>query len=216
MAATMSWWPLHLTEIHGPQARPSVWGKPTKVNQTSSNAPSLAAFQPYGETGQLFVVFVGASSQQVFVCSFNGTDWSLHSETKQSCAYSPSLAAFEHNLYLAFTASDGSNGLLICSSPQGTDWSAKTSVNQSSFSAPSLAEFKLSLRAGFISSTQQLWLTSSMDMDFAPKIEQVFGPFSGLVRAVHAHNALVCFRDKPFTLGEFEASVRSVGRGENS
>jgi hypothetical protein len=50
----------------------------------------------------------------------------------------------------------------------------------------------------------------------APRIEQVFGPFAGLVRTVHAHNALVCFRDKPFTRDEFAASVRSVMRGENS
>jgi hypothetical protein len=50
----------------------------------------------------------------------------------------------------------------------------------------------------------------------APIIEQVFGPFTGIVRALHAHNALVCFRDKPFTQGEFEASVRSVVRGEKS
>ncbi len=50
----------------------------------------------------------------------------------------------------------------------------------------------------------------------APRIEQVFGLLSGLVRTVHAHNALVCFRDKPFTVAEFNSSVQSVVRGENS
>ncbi len=50
----------------------------------------------------------------------------------------------------------------------------------------------------------------------APRIEQVFGPLRGLVRTVHAHNALMCFRDKPFTVAEFNSSVQSVVRGENS
>lgn len=50
----------------------------------------------------------------------------------------------------------------------------------------------------------------------APRIEQVFGPFTGLVRSIHAHNALVSFRDKPFTQEEFQKSVRAVLKGENS
>ena len=50
----------------------------------------------------------------------------------------------------------------------------------------------------------------------APRIEQVFGPFTGLVRTIHAHNALVRFRDKPFTQDEFAESVRAVLKGENS
>ena len=50
----------------------------------------------------------------------------------------------------------------------------------------------------------------------APRIKQVFGPFTFLVRAIHAHNALVSFRDRRFTLDEFSESVRTVLRGENS
>jgi hypothetical protein len=50
----------------------------------------------------------------------------------------------------------------------------------------------------------------------APRIEQVFGPLRGLVRTIHAHNALVRFRDKPFTQDEFAESVRAVLNGENS
>ncbi len=49
----------------------------------------------------------------------------------------------------------------------------------------------------------------------APRIEQVAGPLHGIVRIVHAHNALVCFCDKPFTLEEFSSSVQAVVRGEN-
>ena len=33
---------------------------------------------------------------------------------------------------------------------------------------------------------------------------------------VHAHNALLHFRDEPFTQGEFALSVRTVVSGENS
>lgn len=50
----------------------------------------------------------------------------------------------------------------------------------------------------------------------APRIEQVLGPFTGFVRLIHAHNALVSFRDKPFTQDEFAESVRAVLKGENS
>jgi hypothetical protein len=50
----------------------------------------------------------------------------------------------------------------------------------------------------------------------APRIEQVFGPLTGLVRTIHAHNALVRFPDKPFTRDEFAQSVEAVLKGENS
>jgi hypothetical protein len=50
----------------------------------------------------------------------------------------------------------------------------------------------------------------------APRIEQVFGPMVGLVRMIHAHNALVRFREKPFTQDEFGESVRAVLNGEKS
>ena len=39
---------------------------------------------------------------------------------------------------------------------------------------------------------------------------------NGVVRMTHAHNALVRFRDKPFTQEEFQESVRAVLNGENS
>jgi tetratricopeptide (TPR) repeat protein len=50
----------------------------------------------------------------------------------------------------------------------------------------------------------------------APRIEQSFGIYTKLVRLIHAHNALVSFRDKPFTLHEFCESVSAVLEGENS
>lgn len=50
----------------------------------------------------------------------------------------------------------------------------------------------------------------------APRIEQIFGSFAFAVRMIHAHNALVRFRDRPFTQDEFQKSVRAVTNGENS
>jgi hypothetical protein len=51
----------------------------------------------------------------------------------------------------------------------------------------------------------------------APYIKPILGPpWTGLVRLIHAHNALVAFRDRPFSLGEFAESVHAVVRGENS
>ena len=50
----------------------------------------------------------------------------------------------------------------------------------------------------------------------APRIKQRFGPIQADVRLVHAHNALLSFRDRPFTVDEFRASVRAVLSGESS
>jgi hypothetical protein len=50
----------------------------------------------------------------------------------------------------------------------------------------------------------------------APRIEQPHGPLQGVVRLIHAHNALAAFADRPFTEDEFSKSVRAVVRGEAS
>ena len=39
---------------------------------------------------------------------------------------------------------------------------------------------------------------------------------AGVARIIHAHNALISFSDRPFTLEEFGESVRAVLRGEAS
>ena len=50
----------------------------------------------------------------------------------------------------------------------------------------------------------------------APVIRQPAGPHQLLVRLVHAHNALVSFRNRPFDVNEFRESVRAVLRGKTS
>ena len=50
----------------------------------------------------------------------------------------------------------------------------------------------------------------------APQPEQIFVPHQGLVRMIHAHNAVVVFRDRPFTAEEFARSVWAVLEGRES
>jgi len=50
----------------------------------------------------------------------------------------------------------------------------------------------------------------------AHSFQQYFGEFEGHVRAIHAHNALLSFRERPFTQEEFIASVHAVVRGDPS
>ncbi len=40
--------------------------------------------------------------------------------------------------------------------------------------------------------------------------------WAGVTRMIHAHNALVTFKDHPFTLAEFGLSVNAVLHGEAS
>jgi hypothetical protein len=57
---------------------PSSWSATVAVNQTSANAPSLAAYGPSGQTGDLYLAFVANNgSGDIFVCSLPaGGVWS--------------------------------------------------------------------------------------------------------------------------------------------
>ena len=76
----------------------------------------------------------------------------------------------------------------------------------------------VSRRCAILSKREVLILLEALERYslIAPRIEQIVGPLTGLVRMIHAHNALVRFRDRPFTQDEFGESVRAVIRGENS
>jgi hypothetical protein len=76
----------------------------------------------------------------------------------------------------------------------------------------------VSRRCAILSKREVLILLETLERYslIAPRIEQFFGPIAGVVRMIHAHNALVRFRDKPFTQDEFHESVRAVLNGENS
>lgn len=50
----------------------------------------------------------------------------------------------------------------------------------------------------------------------APRIKLQIIPITGVLRFLHAHNALVSFRDRPFTLNEFAESYAALERGEDS
>jgi hypothetical protein len=70
----------------------------------------------------------------------------------------------------------------------------------------------------YVSGTEHLVkaeLTALLEMlgvysQSATRVEQIYGPMTGLARIIHAHNALIDFRDRPFSLDEFSQSVRDV------
>jgi hypothetical protein len=132
---------------------PTSWSATVATNQTSANAPSLAAYTPAGQTQeQLFLAFVAENgSQDIFVCSLaSGGSWSSANVTKQSCDFSPSLAVFGSTLYLAFVATNGSNDLLLCSLNTNGIWSSAVSMSQSSLATPSVISFGPNFCAGFL------------------------------------------------------------------
>jgi hypothetical protein len=131
---------------------PSSWSATVAVNQTSANAPSLAAYGPSGQTGDLYLAFVANNgSGDIFVCSLPaGGVWSKATVTGQACHFSPSLAVFGPTLYLAFAAANGSKDLLLCSRNANGTWSGAVPMNQSSSATPCAVAFGPNLSAGFI------------------------------------------------------------------
>ncbi len=143
---------------------PASWTATAATNQTSANAPSLAAYRPQGQTGDLYLAFVADNgSNDIFVCSLSsGGAWTMGPSTGQSCHFSPSLAAGE-SLYLVFAAANGSKDLLLCSLNANGTWSAAAPMNQSTSATPCVAEFGSGLSAGFVanSSSGELLLVSN-------------------------------------------------------
>jgi hypothetical protein len=129
---------------------PGSWFETVATNQTSANAPSLAAYGPQGQTGDLYLAFTTGKTNDISVCSIAvGGNWSANA-TGHSCHFSPSLAAFGGTLYLAFAgASDPKDLFLISLNANGT-WSGDTAVNQSTSASPCLVGFGSDLSVGFI------------------------------------------------------------------
>jgi hypothetical protein len=131
---------------------PTSWAATVATNQTSANAPSLAAYGPSGQTGELYLAFVAANgSEDIFVTSIAaGGSWSTATVTGQSCHFSPSLAVLGETLYLVFAAANGSKDLYLCSRNANGTWSGAVAMNQSSSATPCAVAFGSSLSAGFI------------------------------------------------------------------
>ena len=130
---------------------PTSWSATVPTNQTSANAPSLAASGPSGQTGKLYLAFVAENgSQDIFVCSLtSGQPWSSATVTGQSCHFSPSLAGGE-TLYLAFAAANGSKDLYLCTLNANGTWSSAVTMNQSTSATPCVAAFGSGFSVGFI------------------------------------------------------------------
>jgi hypothetical protein len=141
------------------------WTATVATNQTSANAPALAAYQSSGAPSQLYMAFVAENgSEDIFVCSIaSGGQWSKATVTGQSCHFSPSLAVQGDTLYLVFAAANGSKDLLLCSMDSHGNWSAAVQVNQSSSATPCAAAFGADLSVAFAANDPggQVFLASS-------------------------------------------------------
>jgi len=127
------------------------WSATVATKQTSANAPSLAAYPASGPDSKLYMAFVAENgSEDIFICSLavNGA-WTQGPSTKQTCHFSPSLAAGD-NLYLVFAASNPSKDLYLCSLNADGSWSGAVPVNQSTSATPCAAAFDSGLSVGFI------------------------------------------------------------------
>jgi len=152
---------------------PTSWRATVPVNQTSASAPSLAAYGPSGQTGELYLAFVAENgSNDIFVCSLaSGGAWSPATVTGQSCHFSPSLKVFGETLYLAFAAANGSKDLLLCSRNANGTWSGAVPMNQSSSAIPCAVAFGPSLYAGFVANDSggEVLLASASNPSSSPQ-----------------------------------------------
>lgn len=104
---------------------------PTRINETSCAAPSLAA----DSNGNLWIVFAGDTTKDIFFCSYDaGSDkWSGHSfivgQKSQIGAALIFVDVYDNgvgtllNREVVFVSMDGSDTLHICSSADGINWS---------------------------------------------------------------------------------------------
>jgi hypothetical protein len=83
----------------------------------------------------------------------------------EASTFAPSITAFGGKLWVAFIASNSSNTVLVCSSPDGQTWSANTPLHESIQLVPSLAMFGNKLWVAFIAnnSTNTVLVCSSSD-----------------------------------------------------
>jgi hypothetical protein len=133
---------------------PTSWSATVDTKQTSAHAPALAAYPSSGSDSKLYMAFVAENgSEDIFVCSLAvGGAWTLGPSTKQSCHFSPSLAAGE-TLYLVFAAANASKDLYLCSLNADGSWSAAVPVNQSTSATPCAAAFGSGLSVGFVANS---------------------------------------------------------------
>jgi hypothetical protein len=124
------------------------WSTPTPVpNVYIEKTPSLAVYN-----NQLYVAYVGPKTDgKMYINSYNGANWSgaiqVSSPTvTQYSATSPSLAAFNNKLYIAYATS---NGNVLYASYDGTGWSNGTSTGQITQSTPTLTVFNNEIYIAF-------------------------------------------------------------------
>jgi hypothetical protein len=143
------------------------WTASRFINQTSPFTPSIAFFNR-----RLYLAFItndvavsgGTSipSNRIFICSTaDGVTWSAARYFGQHSKCSPSLAAWNGSLYLAFISNDSSNRILVCSfapdgttlpdGPPGGTWTGANDTGQASPQAPSLATYNGDLYLAFTS-----------------------------------------------------------------
>jgi hypothetical protein len=131
---------------------------------SSAHAPSLVVFKD-----TLWVAFLSNDSQkEIRLCqsSSDGSSWKPSiSMNHQKSMVTPSLCTFKGQLWAASVLDDGSDVLVISSSPNGTSWSIVASLDQGTSHAPSLRSFDGRLRLAYIADdgSNRIFLSSSKD-----------------------------------------------------
>jgi hypothetical protein len=95
------------------------WDQPSFPGATSTQAPALAFFN-----NTLYVAFISSGNQVAVWSSADGQSWFGTSQVGTLTSQeSPSLTVFNEALWLGCIADDGTNRLLLCSTPDGKQWS---------------------------------------------------------------------------------------------
>ena len=123
------------------------------AGQTSKAASSLAAY-----SGNLHMVHLGDSSNDIWHSWFDGSNWTLNVRVpNQQSKESPSLAAYNGNLHMVHLG-DSSNDIWH-SWFDGNNWTPNVRIpNQQSKASPSLAEYNGNLHMVHIGdSSNDIW-----------------------------------------------------------
>ncbi len=106
------------------------YGQQTEI--TSQNSAKTSAAPALAEWNGLdYMAFRGASSSNLYLCSYNGTTWGAQSNITDKngakTSAGPSLAVFQSKLYMAFRGASSSS-IYVCSTSDGVNWSSQTKV----------------------------------------------------------------------------------------
>lgn len=127
--------------------------------------PCSSAFAPAAAWcyHQLYVAYLNDANTVYLTGTSNYSTWSASANTGFTSANPPALVNYNNNLYMAFTANDGSNNILLASMAANGTWSLPTQTGLKSLSTPALAVHNNTLYLAYQSGTgdNSLYVTNN-------------------------------------------------------